>query len=452
MSLFNTLSTGASGLGSASMALGVIGDNIANIGTTGFKGATAQFADNFTQNVAGLSSFGQLGSGSRLGDVAIDYGQGSLAASNSSLDVAIVGQGFFQVADATGSPYYSRDGSFHLDPDSYLVNSGGLRLQGFQALNGVIASTVGDIQVDPAGLSQQETANIDLTANLDPSALADDALALLKLATPFDGTVAAPTLATVDAASDWATSVTVFDSLGVAHDVTLFFEKAALPAPAGTWNVTAAVDGGEVDTNGDGAADGVPGSAFEIGTTTLTFDTNGDLLTNTGMTAPGGWTFPGASNFAPTFNFGLDAAGVPTPGRMTQASNASYLTAVAQDGYATGDLDSLVVDPDGTIRALYSNGEDQALGQLVLATFASNSGLERLGSNLYAASLASGDAALDAAGAGGRGTTSGFALESSNVDLEDQFVSMIQSQRSYQANTGVIQAANEALQGLIQLV
>lgn len=451
MSLFNALSTGASGLTSSSVSLSVIGDNIANLGTTGYKSSTAQFADNFPNMIAGLGGLSQLGTGSRLGDVAIDFGQGNVAASNSAIDVAILGSGFFQVADGQEN-FYTRDGSFHLDAGSYLVNSGGLRLQGYQAINGVVTSTLGDLQVDPAGISQQATTAIDLTATLaaDADITTGDPLAVMIAATPLDGTALAPTLDAVSQAADWSTSVTVYDSLGLPHDVTLFFERSSTSPD--TWTVTAAVDGGEVDTDGDGVADGVPGSAFQIGTGTVQFDTNGNLIAASGMAPTAGWTFPGASVFAPTFNFGIDALGAPTPGGLTATGDESFVTTIAQDGYSAGTLDSLSVEADGTIRALYTNGQDQAMGQLALATFSSNAGLQRTGSNLYQATVASGDPALGEAGVGGRGSTSGFSLETSNVDLEDQFVAMIQAQRSYQANTGVIQAANQALQQLIQLV
>ncbi len=450
MSLFNTLSTGASGLGASSTNLSVIGDNIANLGTTGYKSSTASFADGFSNMMSGLGRPAQVGTGASLSDVAIDFGQGNLAQSSSPLDVAILGSGFFEVARGDQT-FYSRDGSFHLDADSRIVNSAGLQLQGYQAINGVVTSTLGGLEVDPAALPQQATTGIDLTATL--AADADNAtspLGDLRTATPFDGTVAAPTMETLSQAADYSTSVTVYDSLGLPHDVTLMFERD--PIAADTWNVYAVVDGGEVDTNGDGLVDGIPGTAYEIGTGTVQFDVDGALVATSGITGAGGWTFAGAAPFQPAFNLGLDAAGNPTPGGLSMVGSSSFVTTIAQDGYPAGTLDSLSVEADGTIRGYYTNGEDQALGRIAVATFASSGGLDRVGGNLYRATAASGDPAIGVAGVGGRGTTSGNALETSNVDLEDQFVAMIQAQRSYQANTGVIQSADQALQQLMQLV
>lgn len=451
MSLFNTLATGASGMGASSTSLSVIGDNIANIGTTGYKSSTATFADNFPNVVSSLGGPAQLGTGAALNGVALDFGQGALQQTSNAIDVAILGQGFFQVASGD-QMYYSRDGGFHLDADNYVVNAAGLRLQGYQAVDGTVTSTVGDLQVNGNGAPAQATTEITLSATLaaDADISTGDPFAAIRAATPLDGTAAAPTMDTLSQAADFSTSVTVYDSLGLPHDVTMFYERDS--TNPSTWNVTAVVDGGQVDTNGDGLADGFAGSAYEIGSGTVTFDTQGNLSATTGITLSGGWTFPGADPFAATFDLGLDPAGQPTNGSLTLTGTTSFVSSIAQDGYAAGSLDSLRVESDGTLTGVYTNGQELALGQIALATFDSVAGLDRVGGNLFRATSDSGDAALGAAGVGGRGSTSGYALEGSNVELEDQFVQMIQAQRSYQANTGVIRTADEALQQLIQLV
>jgi flagellar hook protein FlgE len=450
VSLFNTLNTGASGMGASSTTLSVIGDNIANIGTTGFKSSSASFADTFPNVVNGLGGPAQIGTGAGLGDVSTNFGQGALVQTGSAVDVAILGTGFFQVAQGDDI-FYSRDGSFHLDADSYLVNSQGLRVQGYQAEGGEIVPSMGDIQLDAAGIPQQATSTITVDATLSAEADAStEPLDALRAAAAFDGTAAAPTLDELSGAADFSTSVTVYDSLGLPHDVTLFFERDS--AAPETWNVTAVVDGASVDTDGDGLPDGEAGHAFEIGTGTVEFDTDGQLVANSGISMAGGWTFPGASPFTASFAMGLDPAGEPTEGSLRMTGTESYLSSISQDGYASGTLDSVSVAPDGTITGQYTNGQSQALGQIATATFASNSGLDRVGGNLFRATDASGEPALGVAGTGGRGTLSGYSLESSNVELEDQFVMMIQAQRTYQANTGVIRTADEALQQLIQLV
>ncbi|MEQ1572036.1 MAG: flagellar hook protein FlgE [Myxococcota bacterium] len=451
MSLFNTLNTGASGMGASSTTLSVIGDNIANIGTVGFKGSAATFADAFPNVVGGLGGLSQIGNGAMVGDVAIDYAQGNLNQSGSALDVAILGSGFFQVSGGDGEMYYTRDGSFHLDADSFVVNSAGMRLQGYPAIDGTVTSALGDLQIDGGEIPQQATTEVVLSATLSAEAdFTDEPLDALRAATPLDGTAGAPTLEQLSQAADFSTSVTVYDSLGKPHDVTLFFERDS--ASPDTWNTYAVVDGGQVDTDGDGLPNGTPGSAFEIGTGSVTFDTDGNLVSTTGITPTAGWTFPGTDPLAANFAFGLDAAGNATEGELRMGGTTSYLTSIAQDGRSSGTLDGLRVEADGTLIGTYSNGEEQALGQLATATFASNAGLDRVGGNLYRANANSGDPAMGVAGSGGRGTVAGYALEGSNVELEEQFVHMIQAQRSYQANTGVISTADEALQQLINLV
>ncbi|MEZ4235192.1 MAG: flagellar hook protein FlgE [Myxococcota bacterium] len=450
MSLFNTLNTGAAGMLSSSTSLSVIGDNIANIGTTGFKSGSATFADAFPSVVSGLGGVSQVGSGAMLSKVSSNFGQGALQQSGSAIDIAIVGQGFFQVT-AGDESYYTRDGSFHISEESYLENAQGMRLQGYQAVDGTVTATVGDLRMTPNGIAHKPTSTVTLAATLSAAADASsDPFEDIRTATPLDGTSGAPTLDTLSQAADFTTSTTVYDSLGLSHTVTLFFERTS--AAPDTWNVTAVVDGGQVDTNGDGAADGTPGSAYEIGTGTIQFDSEGKLTSSSGIAYNGGWTFPGADPTTADFQFGLDPAGNPTDGELRLSGESSYLTTVSQDGYAAGVLDSLRIESDGTIVGQYSNGQIQDLGRLAVATFAAQSGLDRVGGNLYRETLNSGAAALGFAGTGARGTTSGYALEGSNVDLEHEFVSMIQAQRSYQANTGVIRTADEALQQLIQLV
>jgi len=471
MSLFSTLNTGAAGMTASSTNMSVIGDNIANLGTTGFNGSATRFVDTFPNTVAGLGGLQQIGTGVRVGEVATDFAQGTLNETTSAIDVAIVGNGFFQVRQ-NDEFYYTRDGSFHLDASNALVTSSGLRVQGYAAINGVIPpSVVGDIVVDPAGIPQQVTSTIQLDATLAADAdiglgtAADNLVDVLRTATPFDGTATAPTILDVTQAGDFSTSVTIFDSLGLKHDVTVVFERDAT-APD-TWNYYAMVDGSEVDTTGDGINDGVAGNAFEIGTGTVQFDANGDLTNHSGMivTAPG-WTFGGSAGFVTqgngvpggpydlALNLGGDpnALGFTEGGSIRMTGSESYVTAVSQDGFGAGVLEALRVDQDGIIFGQYTNGQEQALGQVAVATFQAESGLERLGSNLFQDDNLSGQASLGVAGTGGRGTITGFALESSNVELEEQFVNMIRTQRMYQANTGVIRTADEALQTLIQLV
>jgi flagellar hook protein FlgE len=236
--------------------------------------------------------------------------------------------------------------------------------------------------------------------------------------------------------------VTIYDSLGAAHDATILFERES----ASEWGWYAIVDGGEVGET--------EGMAFQISGGSLSFDTDGNLLTfsQTDVSAATPWNFVGADDLAISFEFGVDSAGDDTDGAVRGVSGPSAVTSVSQDGYGTGDLLQLSVDQNGIITGTYTNGEDLTLGQFVLADFPSYLGLKRTGQNLYQATTDSGDPAIGAPSSGSRGSLIAFALEQSNVDLEDEFVDMIQSQRTYQANARVITTTDGTLQELVQLL
>ncbi|MBX2800634.1 MAG: flagellar hook protein FlgE [Myxococcales bacterium] len=437
MSLFSTLQTGASGLGVSGQTLGVIGDNIANLNTVGFKRNRANFADALPQDVSGVGGPSQLGRGATSVAIGGQFTQGALSTSGNALDLALSGAGWFQVNDGNQS-FYTRDGSFGLDSEGYVVTQTGYRVQGYNADAGILSPSLNDLQITETPVPPQATSTVTLEMVLN----SEDINTIDYSALTLDGT--ATTLTEASDAADFQTSFTVYDSLGRSHEVVVNFERDA--ADPNLWSYSAVIDAGETDVAG-----GVAGSAFEIGAGTLAFDTDGNLTTNT-YAATGGWTWPGATAWDPVFEFGLDTAGVATDGSVTNNGSSSTVTALAQDGYAMGDLTSISVDAEGIVRGQYSNGQEQALGQVGVAQFDADGGLDRLGLNLYAATAASGDPAVGVAGTGGRGSMVGFSLERSNVDLENEFVDLIQAQRTYQANAGVIRTADETLQELVNLV
>lgn len=447
MSLFNTLRTGASGLGVAGASLGVIGDNIANLNTTGFKRNRANFADLVPGGAFGLAGPQQIGRGAATSAISTQHTQGALAGTGSSLDIAINGRGFFQVASGNES-FYTRDGSFGLDADGFMVTQTGLRLQGYNADNGIVSPVVGDLHIDQAPIAPNVTSEITLDLSLAPGE-PDPATGLF--ATPLGDAQAAGTLDgtqldldTFANDMDHTTSVTVYDSLGQPHDALVVFEQTG----PSDWSYSMLIDAGETDVPG-----AIEGGALEVMSGTLTFDTDGELSAMTQNVSGAAWSWPGADVWTPTLNLGLDPAGNTTDGGVNINANGDSTTlAVSQDGYSQGTLNNLQVDDEGNILGRYTNGEEIVLGQLAIASFEAEGGLERAGGNLFRATLASGDPAMGVAGTGNRGGTMGYALERSNVDLEDEFVDMIQAQRSYQANAGVVSTADEVLQELVQLV
>ena len=440
MSLFSTLSTASSGLSMAGTKLAVIGDNIANINTIGFKGARAQFADLVARDSMGLSGPTQIGTGGATDTVNTLFGQGSITESGNALDLAISGNGFFQVSpeDQSGS-MYTRDGQFYMDEDGFIVSAGGYRLQGYNAEDNQLSTIVTDLHVDGSALQQAETTTLELTAIL--STEADfSSTPIFSGGFTLDGNT--DTIDDVAAASDFATSITVYDSLGAPHSATICFERQT----ASDWGWYAVVDGGEV-----GETDG---AAFQIASGSMSFDADGEMASftqiNTSATSP--WNFTGADDQDISFDFGLDSSGVETNGDVRGISGPSAVTAVIQDGFGTGDLIQMTVDQNGNIRGTYTNGEDVLLGQVALAEFPSYTGLKRVGRNLYQSTQLAGDPAVGTPGTGTRGNLISFALEQANVDLEDQFVDMIQSQRTYQANARVITTTDGTLQELVQLL
>ena len=352
MSLFSTLSTASSGLSMAGTKLAVIGDNIANINTIGFKGARAQFADLVARDSMGLSGPTQIGTGGATDTVTQLFGQGSITESANALDLAISGNGFFMLKDPseTGA-LYTRDGQFYMDEGGYIVSASGARLQGFNAEDNQLSTIVTDIQVDRSALQQSATTELDLTATL--STEADfSTTPILSGSFTLDGNN--DSIDDVAAASDFATSITIYDSLGGPHSVTICFERQS----SSDWGWTAVVDGGEV-----GESDGL---AFEIASGSLTFDGDGELTSftqvNTSTSSP--WNFIGAEDQDIEFNFGVDGSGVTNDGDVRALSGPSAITAVIQDGYGSGDLIQMTVDENGNVRGTYTNGEDILLGQV----------------------------------------------------------------------------------------
>jgi flagellar hook protein FlgE len=427
MSLFNALNTGITGLGTNGLSMSVIGDNISNLNTVGYKGSTAEFQDLILQQLGG--GRGQLGQGAFTGKVGQVFGQGSLENSSLVSDMAVDGKGFFVVQDAEGNRNYTRAGQFRTDEDGYLVTFSGEKLQGYgTTADGALGTTLTDLTIPSDPVPGEATTGISIRANLAPG----------------DGTDVVPAALTswddVTNAASFTTSTTVYDSLGRPQDVTVAFYETA----AGTWSFEAYVDGGTTTT---GVAD-VP---EVVASGTLTFDGNGDLVPASSTSTGSPITFTGASAQTMVFDFGIDAAGGDV-GSMTQQGLTSSVSEIDPDGVASGNLSYWDMSPDGTITGIYSNGTTQTLGQVVLANFRAESNLTRVGHNLWSATRESGEPVVGEPGAGGRGVVHGYALEMSNVDLENQFVKMIQSQKGYQASARVVSSVDDLLQELMQMV
>lgn len=400
---------GLSGLDAASQNLDVIGNNVANASTVGFKESDTEFSAMYANSLASSQGV-QVGIGTSVAAVAPEFTQGNVTTTGDPLDVAINGNGFFQMSTG-GSLTYSRDGEFSLDKNGYIVNSSGGSLMGYPATSaGTISPTTPQpLQVSTADLTPTATSTATLGVNLDST-----------------DTVPTNTFSTTDSTSyNASTALTVYDSEGNSHNLTSYFVKTA----NNTYNVYAADDGTLL--NG-GAAVG-----------TLNFGSGGTLSANA------------------TMNISLpmtNGAGTPQPIALTfpAATTTQYGVAFAvnqntQNGYTTGQLSGYSISADGTLQGNYSNGQSRDMGQIVLANFADQRGLTALGNNQYGQTAASGQPQIGTPSSGGTGTLQSGALEQSNVDLTTQLVAMIQAQNVYQANSQTIKTEDTIMQTLVNL-
>lgn len=417
MSITNSLYIGISGLRAHGDAISVVGDNIANTSTIGFKRARASFSD----LLGGELGAQRLGGGVRLGGTQTMYDQGAITQTGGSLDVAVSGGGMFVVkgnhAGQDGT-FYTRDGRFKLDERGFVVNQSGMRLQGYPInSSGVRGTSLGDLPLGARQSPPLATSTANLTLNLDANAPAGT----------WDP-------ANPAGSSQYATSTTVYDSVGAAHKVQLYFVSQG----NGAWEWHAMADGAEL-------AGGTPGTPQEIASGALTFTSDGKLDTET-MGASSASFVNATPGQAIAFDFGDELAGGGTGlAGTTQFSGASTVTAVDIDGHGFGSLTDLVISPDGTIQGVFDNGDRIDLARLALADFASEEGLSRVGDGLFAETSASGAALVDVPGTGSRGSTVAGALEASNVDLGTELVTLIAYQRAFQANAKTVTTADEMM-------
>jgi flagellar hook protein FlgE len=426
MSILNAMYSGVSGLSAEGQALGVVGDNVANTSTTGFKESRSIFAD----VLGGAVGSNSIGAGVRFVRAQQIFAQGTLLNTGQPTDLALSGDGFFVVkgaVDGVQGDFYTRAGQTSLRADGTLVNADGLALQGYAANpDGTFQAGISSITVPTSALLPKPTTKLTITANLDSTST-----------TP----TAAWSSTNPGSTSNFSTSMKIYDSLGNAHDASVYFRKTA----SGAWDYHALVDGGEVV----GGTKGVP---YEIAAGNINFDSTG-ALQSSAMTLGGTVSFVGASASQPiSFDFGTGiAAGGTGLGGTTGFASKSNVSSQSQDGYASGDLTGVKVDGDGTVSGTYSNGQLIPVGKLAIAKFRANEGLGRAGHGLWVQTKESGDVALGTAGSGGRAAIVSGALEQSNVDVAQQFVDLIAHQRAFQGNSKTITTADEMLQELVNL-
>jgi flagellar hook protein FlgE len=489
MSLSSSLLSGISGLNTLSNAMTVIGDNIANVNTVGFKASRVTFQDVLCQTLATTAGTAQVGRGTSLADVSSSFSQGSFESTDSATDLAIKGEGFFVVRDPDNeeNEYYTRAGEFRFDKDGNFVNPAGYIVRGW-ALDQETSQEEGsitDIVLQSFTSPPSATDNITVVANLNLDA-EDKATGGtgndISLSELWDGNATTP----IDESYyHYQTTFVVYDSLGSTHDVAIYYDKGDT---ASTWEfiVTcnpdedkrdifdAATDAGygmlgrgTIQFNADsGAMEGITFSRF-IGNSGAPVGDPDDLtdancwdaqstatdLTNGHFTlAP--LFISGGTAMNVELDFGSSNDGTSWTNSSlstTQYASASSTSFQSSNGYGAGDLQSLVVATDGVITGQYSNGEVIPLYRVALAKFQNVQGLYKEGGNLFTETRLSGSPITSGPGSSGLGSLSPNSLEQSNVDIANEFVKMITTQRGYQANSKIITVADQMLAELINL-
>jgi flagellar hook protein FlgE len=466
--MMRSLYSGVSGLQNHQTRMDVVGNNIANVNTIGFKKGRVNFQDMISQMQAGAArpteEIGgvnpkQVGLGVQVATIDTIHTQGSLQTTGVTSDLAIQGNGFF-IMRKGAQEFYTRAGAFGVDADGMLVNpANGLRVQGWQAqlINGeTVIQTASDVQdiaipigsKDPA----KATTDVDLACNLDKRMPE-----VTENASPTDvikGT--------------WALDKKIYDSFGEEHTMRVQFTK--VNGVNNQWQVSAYVDpevdaqGVPTDTTntllqvGEGAA---AGNTFtmtfdNLGSLESAFDGAGNLINAGKLQVPitfdvqGGTAPEGAAALSQTFNLNLGEVGSYV-NTVTQFAETSSTKAYYQNGYSMGYLETYNIDPNGVVTGVYSNGTNRQLAKIALASFVNPGGLEKKGETMFSESINSGQANVGEAGIAGKGKFVNGALEMSNVDLSSEFVDLIVTQRGFQANSKTITTSDTMLDTILSL-
>lgn len=461
--MMRSLYSGVSGLQNHQTRMDVIGNNISNVNTTGFKRGRVNFQDMISQQMAGAAKPTEelggvnpkdVGLGMTIATIEQVFTQGNLQSTGVSTDVAIQGNGFFIVKNGEES-YYTRNGVFGLDRDGTLVNpANGMRVQGWMAreVNGehIIqnAATPTDLVIpvgskDPAKATQ----NVLYACNLDKNT---------------------PEILEGASASDiekgtWKNEQKIYDSFGNQHLLSVSYRRVV--GNPNAWEATVNVDEGNADFTqtrvGLGTTDGVQNTFIvefdNMGMLSRVTDsagnvsnTEGEIVLQTSFTVAEAETDENGNPYRQTFNLNLGTIGSMT-NTITQSASKSSNKAYSQDGYTLGYLNNFKIDSSGTITGVYSNGTNRVIGQIALATFANDRGLEKAGDNTYVETNNSGEARIGESGVAGKGSLLAGALEMSNVDLSEQMTDMIVTQRGFQSNAKTIQTADTLLETVLGL-
>ncbi len=438
MAITQALYTGVTGMNVMSDSMSVVANNLANANAKGFKYDRVEFDDLLSADTLSSTGSTQIGRGARVSDVRTVHSQGGLTVTDRLTDLAVQGNGFFVVANPkgekqeAGGQFYTRVGAFNFDKDGFLSDPVGGHLQGYEAdKNGRLSPLLTDVRLVTNNLPPQSTEKVLLNVNLDGRTEVSE--------TPFDIKNPAET-------ADFENSVNVFDSQGNKHAMTTYFKR--LQTDEGiAWEYHQTVDGKEV-TDADGAA------LKEIGKGKIRFDTKGNLLAeepDTDLVANFSKGATPGQKILIDLGKNLSTEGGNGVGASTSVAAASITVFHSQNGFEAGNIKSIKIDLDGKLKGYYTNGVEKLLGSLALATFENVDGLQKAGRNQFFATHESGEPRVGTAQTGTRGSIYASTLEESNVDMAQQFVEMIRTQRGFQANSRSVTTTDSMLEEVINM-
>lgn len=415
--MISSFSIALSALQADATAIDVVGNNLANLNTTGYKATDAQFMQLMSQSMGVGSGGSSVGMGVAPLQTSTQYTQGNLTATNNPTDVGIHGDGFFMVKDANDQTLYTRDGSFQVGGNGYLITSTGQMVQGWNAVNGVVNPNGATSNIGiPVGALVPATATTTMSVKVNLNAA----------------------VATTDPGASFSAPIQVVDSLGTKHTLNVSFQKTG----ANTWSYTVTAAAADLkDPNGAKLASGA-----------LTFDGNGNLSKPDAKSDPVAVKMTGLADGANDMNIGWNLFGSSGAATLTQYAQASSVAGTSQNGLAAGQISGVGIENGGLVVATYSNGQQATIAQLALASIANPGTLVSVGNNNLQATGATAAPAIGPADTAGRGSIVAGTLESSTADMATEFTHLLNYERSYQAASRVITTADQLLQETVNLV
>ncbi len=422
--ILGAFNIGISGLQAAGGGLAVVGDNISNAGTHGFKTSRAEFQDVLATSLKGIDGGDQFGAGTKLAHIKPLFTQGNIARTENITDLAISGDGFFTVNASFGRGF-SRDGSFHFDKEGVLVNSDGFSVMGYKAnSNGKITNQLKAVKLGNTTIPAKSTEDVNVMMNIDSR----EEIIKFDIKDPED-------------TSNFSTSLTVYDNIGTARLITLYFNKTANNA----WEYHAVADGND----SEGAKGDKP---VEMAVGKLIFSDKGNLQEEIQVANAFNFNKGAAPGQKIKFNFGESIKeGGSGLDACTQYGSPSAVSRHTQDGASAATLTSLSFNDAGILTAVYNNGESRDIAQMAIAKFENNEGLFKVGKNLFKEGSLSGQAAMGKPGKSGRGEVLAKSVELSNVDIATEFIGLMENQRNFQANAKTITTADQMLQEVLNI-